>query len=81
MAKPRMPSFAEYVANIVLDVLTEIDEANGGSNRLARRRGEIMRTPRDRGFEKIILLDRYSKLSRDRKHRASVRNRCGHATR
>ncbi|WP_303644679.1 hypothetical protein [Bacteroides caecimuris] len=26
--------FIEYVANLVLDVLTEIDEANGGKNRL-----------------------------------------------
>ncbi|MCM1071943.1 MAG: hypothetical protein NC301_09090 [Bacteroides sp.] len=66
--------FAEYVANLVLDVLTEVDEANGGSNQLARRRGEIMRNLRDRGFEKKVLLDRHSKLSRDRKHRAMVYN-------
>lgn len=66
--------FVEYVANIVLDVLTEIDEANGGNNRLAQRRDEIMQNLRDCGFEKKILLERYSKLSRDRKHRALVYN-------
>lgn len=66
--------FMEYVANLVLDVLTEIDEANGGKNRLARRRDEIMQNLRDCGFEKKILLERHSKLSRDRMHRALVYN-------
>lgn len=66
--------FVEYVANLVLDILTEIDEINGGNNRLAQRRGEIMQNLRDCGFEKKILLERYSKLSRDRKHRAMVYN-------
>lgn len=66
--------FVDCVANLVLDVLTEIDEANGGKNRLAQRRGEIMQNLRDCGFEKKILLERYSKLSRDRKHRALVYN-------
>ncbi|MFR4279898.1 MAG: hypothetical protein ACLURT_13870 [Bacteroides uniformis] len=66
--------FVEYVANLVLDVLTEIDEINGGKNRLAQRREEIMQNLRDCGFEKKILLKRYSKLSRDRKHRALVYN-------
>lgn len=66
--------FVEYVANLVLDVLTEIDEINGGKNRLAQRRGEIIQNLRDCGFEKKILLQRYSKLSRDRKHRALVYN-------
>lgn len=66
--------FVEYVASLVLDVLTEIDEANGSKNRLAQRRAEIMQNLRDCGFEKKILLERYSKLSRDRKHRALVYN-------
>ncbi|MCM1354795.1 MAG: hypothetical protein NC212_00135 [Staphylococcus sp.] len=66
--------FVEYVANLVLDVLTEIDETNGGQNRLAQRREEIMQNLRDCGFEKKTLLQRYSKLSRDRKHRALVYN-------
>lgn len=66
--------FMEYVANIVLDVLTGIDEINGGKNRLAQRRDEIMHNLRTCGFEKKILLDRHSKLSRDRKHRALVYN-------
>lgn len=66
--------FVDSVANLVLDVLTEIDEINGGQNRLAQRRGEIMRNLRACGFEKKILLERYSKLSRDRKHRALVYN-------
>lgn len=66
--------FVEYVANLVLDVLTEIDEINGSKNRLAQRRGEIMQNLRDCGFEKNILLERYSKLSRDRKYRAMVYN-------
>lgn len=66
--------FVEYVANLVLDVLTEIDEANGGKNSLAQRREEIMQNLRDCGFEKKILLQRYTKLSRDRKHRALVYN-------
>lgn len=66
--------FFEYVAKLVLDVLTEIDEANGSNNRLALRRDEILQNLRDCGFEKKILLERYSKLSRDRKHRALVYN-------
>lgn len=72
--------FVEYVANLVLDVLTEIDEANGGKSRLAQRRDEIMQNLRDCGFEKKILLQRYSKLSRDRKHRALVYNCFGQKT-
>lgn len=66
--------FVEYVANLVLDVLTEIDEINGGRNRLAQRRDEIMQNLRDCDFEKKIMLERYSKLSRDRKYRALVYN-------
>lgn len=66
--------FVEYVANLVLEVLTEIDEINGGKNRLTQRRDEIMQNLRDCGFEKKILLKRYSKLSPDRKHRALVYN-------
>lgn len=66
--------FVEYVANLVLDVLTEIDEANGGKNRLAQRREEIMQNLRDCGFEKKNLLERHSKLRRDRKYRALVYN-------
>lgn len=66
--------FVEYVANLVLDVLTEIDEINGGKNRLTQRRDKIMQNLRDCGFEKKILLQRYSKLSCDRKHRALVYN-------
>lgn len=73
----------ECVANLVLDVLTEIDEANGGKNRLVQRRDEIMKNLRNCGFEKKILLERHSKLSRDRKHRALVYNcfgqKCGDA--
>ena len=70
--------FVEYVANLVLDILTEIDEANGGKNRMAQRRDEIMQNLRDCGFEKKILLERYSKLSPDRKRRALVYNCFGH---
>lgn len=66
--------FVENVANLVLDVLAEIDELNGGNNGLAQRRDEIMQRLRDCRFEKKILLQRYSKLSRDRKHRALVYN-------
>ncbi|MCM1036814.1 MAG: hypothetical protein NC406_05745 [Bacteroides sp.] len=72
--------FVEYVANLVLDVLTEIDQINGSANRLSQRRDEIMQTLRDCGFEKKILLSRYSKLSRDRKHRALVYNCFGRKT-
>ena len=71
--------FVEYTANLVLDVLTEIDEINGGKNRLAQRRDEILQKLRDCGFEKEILLKRYSKLSGDRKHRALVYNCFGQA--
>jgi hypothetical protein len=71
--------FVEYVANLVLDVLAEIDEINGGKNRLAQRRDEILQNLRDSGFQKKILLKRYSKLSSDRKHRALVYNCFGQA--
>lgn len=66
--------FVEYVASLVLDVLTEIDEINDGKNCLAQRRENIMQNLRDSGFEKKILLERYSKLSRDRKYRALLYN-------
>lgn len=66
--------FVEYVAKLVLDILTEIDEINGGNNRLTQRRDEILQNLHACGFEKRILLQRFSKLSRDRKHRALVYN-------
>mgnify|MGYP000779150866 FL=1 len=66
--------FVEYVAILVLDILAEIDEINGGKNRLAQRHDVIIQNLRNCGFEKKILLQRYSKLSRDRKHRALVYN-------
>ena len=70
--------FEQYVAGIVMDVLVEIDMAHGGRNRLAERRDDILKKMREYGCEKEILLEKYSKLRRDRKYKAMVYRCIGH---
>lgn len=70
--------FENYVANIIMDILVEIDRAQGGKNRLAERRDDILERMRECGCEKEILLEKYSKLRRDRKYRAKVYRCIGH---
>lgn len=70
--------FENYVANIVMDILVEIDLANGDKNCLAEQRDDILERMRECGCEKEILLERYSKLRRDRKYRAMVYRCIGH---
>lgn len=72
--------FENYVANIVMDILVEIDRANGGKNSLAERRNDILDRMRECRCEKEILLEKYSKLRRDRKYRAKVYRCIGHST-
>ena len=72
--------FVNYVSNLVLDILVEIDRVQGGKNSLAERRNDILERMRECGYEKEILLERYSKLRRDRKYRAKVYRCIGHGT-
>lgn len=71
-------AFADYTAGLVLDVLAEADRANGGRNRLAERRDELLDKLRACGFRKEMLLEKHSKLRRDRKYRAKVCRCIGH---
>lgn len=70
--------FENYVANIVMDILVEIDRVQGDKNRLAERSNDILERMRKCGCEKEILLEKYSKLRRDRKYRAKVYRCIGH---
>lgn len=70
--------FEQFVAGIIMDVLEEIDHAHGDINRLAERRDDILNKMRECGCEKEILLEKYSKLRRDRKYRARVYRCIGH---
>lgn len=70
--------FENYVADIVMAILAEIDRAQGGKNRLAERRNDILEKLRKCGCRKEILLEKYSKLRRDRKYRATVYRCIGH---
>lgn len=70
--------FENYVANIIMDILVEIDYMQGGKNSLAERRNDILERMRECGCEKEILLQKYSKLRRDKKYRAMVYRCIGH---
>lgn len=70
--------FENCVANTVMDILVEIDWAQGGKNHLAERRNDILERMQECGCEKEILLEKYSKLRRDRKYRAMVYRCIGH---
>lgn len=72
--------FENYVANIIMDILVEIDRVQGGKNSLAERRNGILERMRECRCEKEILLEKYSKLRRDRKYRAMVYRCIGHGT-
>lgn len=70
--------FESFVANLVLDILVKIDRANGDKNHLAERRIDILERMQQCGCEKGILLEKHSKLRRDRKYRAMVYRCIGH---
>lgn len=70
--------FENYVANIIMDILVEIDRVQGGKNSLTERSDDILERMRECGCEKEILLEKYSKLRRDRKYRAMVYRCIGH---
>lgn len=70
--------FENCVANTVMDILVEIDRVQNRKNHLAERRNDILEKMRKCGCEKEILLEKYSKLRRDRKYRAVVYRCIGH---
>lgn len=64
--------FQIYTANLLLDILSQIDTINGGKNHLAERRKNILERLRDCGFHKELLLEKHSKSSKNRKYKAMV---------
>ena len=70
--------FEQFVANIIMDVLVEIDRTHGGRNRLAERRDDILNKMRECGCKKEILLKKSSNPRRDRKYKAKVYRCIGH---
>lgn len=70
--------FENCVANTVMNILVEIDRIQGGKNRLAEQRDDILERMRQCECEKEILLEQYSKLRRDKKYRAKVYRCIGH---
>jgi len=70
--------FESYVANTIMDILVKIDRVHGGKIRLAERRYDILERMQECGCEKEILLEKYSKLRRDKKYRAMVYRCIGH---
>ena len=71
-------AFQSDIAGLLLDILTEIDQAHGGKNRLAERREDILAHLRDCGFQKEILLEKFSKVSRNKTYKAMVYRCLGH---
>lgn len=64
--------FQKYTANLLLDILSQIDTKNGGENRLTERRDNIFERLCDCGFHKELLLDKHSKSNKNRKYKAMV---------
>lgn len=64
--------FQIYVANLLLDILSQIDTKNGRENHLAERRDNILERLCDCGFHKELLLEKFSKSSKNRKYKAMV---------
>lgn len=65
-------AFQLYVCNLLLDILVEIDEAHGGKNHLAEKRGSLLARLRDCCFQKEVLLKKFSKISPNKKFEAMV---------
>lgn len=72
--------FVALVANTVMDALVAADRFNEERNHIAERRNVILEKLRKCGCRKEILLEKYSKLRRDRKYRAMVYRCIGHGT-
>lgn len=64
--------FQKYVAGLLLDILVEIDGQYEGRNCLAQRREEILSRLIKCEFQKELLLEKASKMSKDRKYKAMV---------
>lgn len=72
--------FVALVADTVMDALVAADRFNEERNHIAERRNVILERLRECGCRKEILLEKYSKLRRDRKYRAMVYRCIGHGT-
>lgn len=68
-------TFQRYVAALLLDILEIIDRENGGKDSVSERRKTILDDLEDCCFQKEILLPKFSKQTRNRKHKALV-HRC-----
>lgn len=65
-------TFQRYVTNLVLDVLEAIDKENGSKNAVAEKRQAVIERLENCNFHKDILLEKFSKQSRNRKYKAMV---------
>lgn len=71
-------AFQNDTASLLLDILAEIDRMHGGKNRLKERREGILAHLRDCCFQKETFLEKFSKVSRNKKYKAMVYSCMGH---
>lgn len=64
--------FQLYVSNLLLNILVEIDGGYGGKNHLSERREGILERLVHCGFQKELLLEKFSKVSKNKKYKAMV---------
>lgn len=65
-------AFQRYVATLLLDILEAIDQENGGKDCISERRKAVMEELEQCGFQKEILLPKFSKQTKNRKYKALV---------
>ena len=64
--------FCLFVANLLMDILIEIDERNGGKNRLKDKKGIVLNNLVKCGFYKEIPIKRLCKFTKDKKYQGVV---------
>lgn len=64
--------FQRFTTELLLDILAEADQEQGGSNRIPARKPEVLARLEEQGWQKKLPVERFCKTSRDKKHRAMV---------
>lgn len=65
-------NFQMFIAALLLDMLKYIDDKNGGKNQLSQKREYIMERLKNCSFQKDILLEKFSKVSPNKKYSSKV---------